>query len=134
MTGSEIAIRARGLRKAYRVYEHAIDPLVEVIRRVPRHTERVALQAVDLDLKRGEIVGILGRNGAGKSTLLKIIAGTLERSSGDLDVNGRITAILELGTGFHPDYTGRENIFHGWAVPRHAQGGNRTQARFDHRI
>lgn len=113
MTGSEIAIRARGLRKAYRIYEHAIDPLIEVIRRVPRHTERVALQAIDLDLKRGEIVGILGRNGAGKSTLLKIIAGTLERSSGDLDVNGRITAILELGTGFHPDYTGRENIFMG---------------------
>ncbi|MGY4311312.1 ABC transporter ATP-binding protein [Bradyrhizobium sp. JR3.5] len=113
MTGTEIAIHARGLRKAYRVYAHAIDPLVEVIRRVPRHTERVALQAVDLDLKRGEIVGILGRNGAGKSTLLKIIAGTLERSSGDLEVNGRITAILELGTGFHPDYTGRENIFMG---------------------
>ncbi|MCK1422386.1 ABC transporter ATP-binding protein [Bradyrhizobium sp. 182] len=113
MTRTEIAIRARGLRKAYRVYAHAIDPLVEVIRRVPRHTERVALQAVDLDLKRGEIVGILGRNGAGKSTLLKIIAGTLERSSGDLEVNGRITAILELGTGFHPDYTGRENIFMG---------------------
>ncbi|MCK1416298.1 ABC transporter ATP-binding protein [Bradyrhizobium sp. CW4] len=113
MTGKEIAIRARELRKAYRVYAHAIDPLVEIIRRTPRHTERVALQSIDLELKRGEIVGVLGRNGAGKSTLLKIIAGTLERSSGDLEVNGRITAILELGTGFHPDYTGLENIFMG---------------------
>jgi lipopolysaccharide transport system ATP-binding protein len=113
VSGEAFAIVARGLRKVYRVYARPIDPLIEAVRRVSLHSERVALDCIDLELKRGEIVGILGRNGAGKSTLLKIIAGTLDSSAGELEVRGRITAILELGTGFHPDYTGRENIFMG---------------------
>lgn len=88
-----------------------------------------ALQDVSFEVKRGEAVGIVGRNGSGKSTLLQLIAGTLQPTAGDIRVNGRVAALLELGAGFNPDFTGRENVFLSGAVLGLKQ--KEMEARFD---
>lgn len=106
------AIRAQGLGKTYRLYDKPHHRLLQSLWRGRKSyfREFAALSDVSFELARGQTLGIIGRNGAGKSTLLQIICGTLTPSAGQVEVRGRIAALLELGTGFNPDFTGRENI------------------------
>jgi lipopolysaccharide transport system ATP-binding protein len=103
------AVRADRVSKLYKVYESAGDRLREMLFRRPRHRVFHALSEVSFELPRGGALGIIGENGAGKSTLLKIVAGTTRSSSGAVSRQGTVASILELGMGFHPDFTGREN-------------------------
>ena len=110
---SDIAIHASGLGKVYHIYRQPIDRLKQMLWRGRKtfYDEYWSLKDLSLEVKRGETIGIVGRNGSGKSTLLQLVCGTLAPSTGSLNVNGRIAALLELGAGFNPEFTGRENVF-----------------------
>lgn len=107
-----VVIQAKHLTKVYRWYARRGDLIKEMLffNRKQYHSRRTALDDVSFEVGTGESVGVMGRNGAGKSTLLKLLAGLSAPSSGSFEVNGKIAALLELGTGFHPDYSGVENI------------------------
>src|SRR5260221_8331532 len=109
MAAMEYAVRAAELTKHYDIYPRPLDRLVEMLTRRPRHTVFPALQDVSFEVERGETVGIVGQNGAGKSTLLKLLCNVTRPSSGTLESRGSIASILELGTGFHPQVSGRDN-------------------------
>ena len=126
MSSNDIAIRVQGLRKCYQIYDNPRDWLKQFVAlRLQRMAGRPskqyfrefwALKDVSFEIKKGETVGIIGRNGSGKSTLLQIICGTLTPTGGSVQTNGRIAALLELGSGFNPEFTGRENVYMNAAV------------------
>ena len=113
MDTKQLAIHVEGLNKVYRLYDHNRDRLIDSLglARKKRYREHFALKNVDLDVHHGECVGIIGTNGSGKSTILKIITGVLNPTSGNVQVNGRISALLELGAGFNYEYNGIENVY-----------------------
>lgn len=110
---SDIAIRVKNITKTYQIYEKPQDRLKQSLWRGRKQffREFKALDDVSFEVKKGETVGIIGRNGSGKSTLLQIICGTLTPTSGTIEVNGRVAALLELGAGFNPEFTGKENVY-----------------------
>lgn len=126
MSFDDVAIRVQGLSKRYEIYSNPRDRLKQfLLPRLQRSTGRVpqqyfrefwAVKGVSFEIQRGETVGIIGRNGSGKSTLLQMICGTLTPTSGTVETRGRIAALLELGSGFNPEFTGRENVYLNAAV------------------
>lgn len=136
---SEIAIKVENLSKCFQIYEQPRDrlkqfvwPRIQHIAGLPGKQyfrEFWALKDVSFEVKRGETVGIIGRNGSGKSTLLQIICGTLSPTSGTISTHGRIAALLELGSGFNPEFTGRENVYMNASVLGLTH--NQIHARFD---
>src|SRR5215216_4712323 len=105
------AILARGLSKAYRMYDKPMHRVWELVLAGKKlHREFFAVRNVYLDVPHGATVGIIGENGAGKSTLLKLLTRITRPTTGELVVNGRVSSLLELGAGFHPEFSGRDNI------------------------
>ena len=107
------AVEFQGVSKSYAIYESPGDRFKELLsfNRLKRHKDFLALDNLTFEVKRGETFCVVGENGSGKSTLLQLVAGILQPSCGDLAVNGRVSALLELGAGFNPEFTGRDNVY-----------------------
>lgn len=136
---SEVAIKVENVSKCYQIYDTPRARLKQFVLPRLRHAiglsrpqyfrEFWALRDVSFEVKKGETVGIIGRNGSGKSTLLQMICGTLNPTSGSIEAHGRISALLELGSGFNPEFTGRENVYMNAAIL--GVGKDEIDARFD---
>ena len=107
------AVEFQGVSKSYAIYESPGDRLKELLsfQRLKRHRDFLALRDLTFEVGRGETFCIVGENGSGKSTLLQMVAGILHPSAGAVAVNGRVSALLELGAGFNPEFTGRDNVY-----------------------
>src|SRR5437868_10950734 len=128
---SDVVVETQGLGKAYPIYRRPEDRLKQLLwgRRRHFYEEFWAVRNIDLSVRRGETVGIIGANGSGKSTLLQMICGTLQPTEGAVALRGRIAAMLALGSGFNPEFTGRENVQVGASVL--GLSAEETAARFD---
>src|SRR5208283_2047278 len=114
----DVAISVKNLSKKYHLYDSPQHRLKEALHpfRKKYHREFWALKDVSFEVKKGETVGIIGKNGSGKSTLLQLICGILQPTTGSVEANGRVSALLELGAGFNLEFTGRENVFMNGAI------------------
>ncbi len=121
---NDIAIKVENLSKAYKLYNKPVDRMKESLHplRKKYHHDFYALNDVSFEVKKGETVGIIGKNGSGKSTLLKILTGVLTPTSGNVLVNGKISALLELGAGFNPEFTGVENVYFSGSIMGYTKG------------
>ena len=118
------AVLLKDIKKSYKLYQSPMARFKEALhpRKKKYFEDFFALKGIDLDIPKGETWGIIGLNGSGKSTLLKIICGVIQADCGSLQVNGRIAALLELGSGFNPEYTGRQNVFFFRSLGRYKPG------------
>ena len=119
MVSEDLAIRVKGVSKSYRLVRNRPTSLKEaIVRRSRRSTveDFWALRGLNLDIPKGSFFGLIGHNGSGKSTLLKLLSGIHRETSGTIEINGQLSALLELGAGFHPELTGRENIYLNGAI------------------
>ena len=128
---TEYAIEVNGLGKCYQIYDKPSDRLKQMLMRGRKqyYKEFWALKDVSFKIKKGETVGIIGRNGSGKSTLLQMICGTLNPTEGEVKVNGRVAALLELGAGFNPEFSGVENVY--MAASLYGLSKEEVDQRFD---
>jgi len=125
--GPAPAVRLTSVSKVYRLYQKPLYRFLDVFNLCPPgpayYAEHQALANVDIEISSGEKVAVIGRNGAGKSTMLKVITGLVQPTAGSVEVNGTISNLLQIGSGFHPDFTGRQNVFASlahqgmWAAP-----------------
>ena len=111
-----MVLSVRGVGKEYKLYPSPRARLKALLTGQATHRSHWALRGVSFELRRGQCIGVIGDNGAGKSSLLKLLAGTLQPSTGTIERVGRVTAILELGAGFHPDFSGRDNLYFGGSL------------------